>query len=293
MKKKLLLIGIILFIGVSMSFYSCKKDSDENVGDANATGVVINSQNGLGLANATLYFTRDLTATDYNNSNYTVTSDQNGNYTITNAVAGTYLCFVVSNGYFVRQFQVTLVSGTNTLDPVTLVNAPAAGSFRIVLTWGLTPSDLDSHLTGPDGSGGRFHMYFSGSAKNPNQYISLDVDDTSGQGPETTTISGFFNGMYRFSVHNYTNKYTANAGAEIKSSPAKVELYDSSGLKNTFNPPAFTGNGDTWRVFEIVVSGTNKTINTINTYVLSTSYSDITIFKSGTEKVGQFKINDF
>jgi len=292
MKKTLLLISIILFIGVSMSFYSCKKSkADENVGDANATGIVINSQTGLGLANATLYFTRNLNATDYNNADYTVTSDQNGNYTITNAVAGTYICFVVSNGFFVRQFQVILVSGTNTIDPVTLVNAPTAGSLRIVLTWGVTPADLDSHLTGPDGGTGRFHMYYS--YKTPNQYVSLDVDNRSGEGPETTTISGHYNGMYRFSVHNYTNKYEATGGNGIKTSPARVELYDSNGLVQTFNPPTFTGSGDTWRVFELTYTGSTYTYSAKNIYVMATSTSDMNIFKSTNEKVEQLNFDNF
>lgn len=282
-----------MFIGVSMSFYSCKKDSaDENVGDANLTGVVINSQTGLGLANATLYFTRNLTATDFNNADYTVTTDGNGNFTLTNAVAGTYICFVVSNGFFQRIITgIVIVSGTNTLDPVTLVDAPEAGNLRIVLTWGLAPSDLDSHLTGPDGSGGRFHMYYS--YKNPNQNVSLDVDDTSSEGPETTTISGHYDGMYRFSVHNYSNKYETTAGNAIKTSPAKVELYDSNGLVQTFNPPTFTGSGDTWRVFEITYSGNSYSVSAKNVYVMATSTGDMTIFKSTNEKVGQLNIENF
>lgn len=293
MKKKLLLISILLFIGVSMSFYSCKKDkADENVGDANLTGVVINSQTGLGLANATLYFTRNLNATDYNNADYTVSTDGNGNFTLTNAVSGTYICFVVSNGFFQRIITgIIIASGSNTLDPITLVDAPQAGELRIVLTWGLSPSDLDSHLTGPDGSGGRFHMYYS--YKTPSPYISLDVDDTSSEGPETTTISGHYNGMYRFSVHNYSNKYEATGGNGIKTSPARVELYDSNGLVQTFNPPAFTGNGDTWRVFELTYTGNSYTISVKNVYVMATSTGDMNIFKSTNEKIEQLNINDF
>jgi len=290
MKKKLLVISIILFIGVSMSFYSCKKDK-ENVGDANLTGIVISSQTGDGLANATLYFTRNLSATDYNNADYTVTTDQYGNFTVTNAVAGTYLVFVVSNGFFVNSFQVILVTGTNTINDILLVEAPQAGELRIILTWGVSPSDLDSHLTGPDGSGGRFHMYYS--SKTPSPYISLDVDDTSSEGPETTTISGHYNGMYRFSVHNYSNKYEATGGNGIKTSPAKVELYNSTGLVQTFNPPTFTGNGDTWRVFELTYTGNSYTISVKNVYVMATSTSDMNIFKSTNKKVEQLNFDNF
>ncbi len=281
MKDKLGLIGLLLVIGLSLNFYSCGKDKDdepEEVGDANLTGLIVNSQTGEGLANATLYFTRNLSATDYNNADYIVTTNSNGEFTLTNAVSGNYICFVVSNGYFQRIITgISILSGNNTLDKITLVDAPEAGELRIVLTWGLAPADLDSHLTGPEGNGNRFHMYFSN--KNPNQYVSLDTDERYSYGPETTTISGFFDGVYRFSVHNYTDKYEATAGNGIKSSPAKVELYDSDGLVQTFNPPTFSGNGDTWKVFEITVSGNNYTVNVLNTYFLSTSYESIPSFK--------------
>lgn len=297
MKNKLGLIGLLLVIGLSLNFYSCEKkgsndDEPDEVGDANLTGQIINSQTGEGLANATLYFTRNLSATDYNNADYIVTTDGNGNFTLTNAISGNYICFVVSNGYFQRIITGILISsGNNTLDAITLVDAPETGSLRIVLTWGEIPSDLDSHLTGPEGNGERFHMHYSN--QNPNEYISLDVDDTDSYGPETTTISAFFDGMYRFSVHNYTDRYTADGGSGIKTSPAKVELYDSNGLIQTFNPPTFTGNGDIWRVFEINVNGSNYTVNAVNTYVLTTTHTDITKFKSSNQKVNQFNISDF
>ncbi len=297
--KKLAVFIVCISI---IAMVSCKKDDVDQVGDANLTGTIINSQTGSGLANAILYFTRNLTATDYSNPDYTVTTDANGNFTLTNMVSGNYICFVVADGFFVRTITgIVLGAGENEMPVATLVDAPETGNFRIVLTWGETPADLDSHLTGPDGSSGRFHMYFS--AKTPHQYISLDVDDTSGEGPETTTISGFYDGTYRFSVHNYTDRYLATAGNGIVQSPAKVELYDHTGLINTFTPPTFTGNGDTWRVFEIVVSGSNATINTINTYVLATSFGDITTFSAshadGTASKGvdkkntQFDIADF
>ncbi len=295
MKTKLALIGIFLLIGVSTSFYSCKKDStdepEEVVGDANLTGQIINSQTGEGLANATLYFTRNLNATTYENADYVVTTDGSGNFTLTNAVSGNYICFVVSNGFFQRIITgITISSGSNTLEAITLVDAPEAGSLRIVLTWGMAPEDLDSHLSGPESNGERFHMYFSN--KNPNDYVSLDVDDQHSEGPETTTITGFLNGMYRYSVHNYSEQ-GSTGGSGIKSSPAKVELYDSNGLVQAFNPPTFTGSGNTWRVFEFTVNNGSYSVNTINTYVQAQSYTDVTIFKSSNEKTIQFNVSDF
>jgi len=279
-----------MLFGISLNFTSCTKE--DLVGDANLSGLIINSQTGYGLANATLYFKRDLSATDYENADYIVTTDGSGYFTLTNAVSGQYIIFVVADGFFVRTVTgINISSGDNTMEAVTLVDAPNEGSFRIVLTWGLTPYDLDSHLTGPDGSGGRFHMYYS--YKNPNQNVSLDVDDTNSYGPETTTITNFFNGTYRFSVHNYSDRYSAAAGAGIVSSPARVEVYSSTGLLNVFTPPTFSGNGDTWVAFEIEVSGSNATINAINTYTLSTSVDNINQFKNSNGKEEFLNMQDF
>jgi hypothetical protein len=279
MKKVLIYFSVILFLGMAFSFNSCKKDPEA---DAVITGFIIDSQTGLGLANADLYFTNDLTAADYDNADYSTTTGTDGSFTIT-VVAGDYKCFVVYDGFFIRVITgITAITGNNALDAVTLVSAPNTGSYRIVLTWGVTPDDLDSHLTGPDGSGGRFHMYYSD--KNPNQYVSLDVDDLVSYGPETTTITSFYTGTYRYSVHNYSNRYTATGGSGIVSSPTKVELYDHTGLLRSFSPPTFTGTGDTWRVFEIVIVGTAATINTINTFILTNSSDNIDYFKSNNQK---------
>lgn len=279
MKTKVIQLSVILLIGISMSFYACSKKDKDVVGDANLTGIIIDSQTGLGLANASLYFKKDLNAADYNNADYTTITNANGEFSLKNAVAGNYKCFVVSEGFFVRIITgIVLVSGENTLETVTLVSAPNEGSYRIVLSWGESPEDLDSHLTGPDGSGGRFHMYYSD--QDPNENVSLDVDDTESYGPETTTITNVFNGMYRFSVHNYSDRYLATGGSGIVSSPAKVELYDHTGLLHSYNPPAFNGNGDTWRVFEIIINGSTTTINTVNTYILCTDDDDTNQFKN-------------
>ena len=52
--------------------------------------------------------------------------------------------------------------------------------YRVILTWGSSPSDLDSHLEGPG-----YHVFYSNkTGKN----AELDVDDTTSYGPETVTF---------------------------------------------------------------------------------------------------------
>ena len=67
--------------------------------------------------------------------------------------------------------------------------------MRIVLNWGASPSDLDSHLVYPGN-----HVYFS---QKEGTDANLDVDDTDSYGPETITIERKHSGeRYVYAVHN-------------------------------------------------------------------------------------------
>jgi hypothetical protein len=142
-----------------------------------------------------------------------------------------------------------------------------SGSAKIKLTWGDNPSDLDSHLTGPDPTtpGTLFHVYFVDEgdlAAAP--YAALDVDDVTGFGPEIITISKFTAGTYRYSVHHYSGT------GDFITSPARVEL-TLNGATTIFTPPAagstVLGEDSEWQVFELNVDANgNATVNTLNTY---------------------------
>jgi uncharacterized protein YfaP (DUF2135 family) len=101
------------------------------------------------------------------------------------------------------------------LTPVTTV------AFQIRLTWGATPYDLDSHLSGPDQAGGRFHCYFDDMT--PVSYASLDQDVKTGYGPETITIQRipagaggqFVAGDYHYWVHDYTGPTFIDSDASV------------------------------------------------------------------------------
>ena len=116
---------------------------------------------------------------------------------------------------------------------------------RIVLEWGASPRDLDSHLTGPTSSGSTFHVYYgSKSYSESNVKIAdLDLDDTSGYGPETT-IYNPIEGEYVFYVYNFSGS------PDIKSSGATVKVFNGNS-----NEPAYvfsvslTGDGRYWTVF--------------------------------------------
>ncbi|MBI5101017.1 MAG: hypothetical protein HZB33_04195 [Nitrospirae bacterium] len=152
------------------------------------------------------------------------------------------------------------------------------GDIRMVLTWGLNPGDLDSHLTGPSvGGGSRFHVYYvdknncGSAACNAGIPAWLDVDDVTSYGPETVTImksNGLFTpGLYRYSIHHFAGS------SDIANSGAVVNLYEGATLIRTFYPP-YPAAGQTlsddwvWTVLELEVDtdGTSYELNDIGTY---------------------------
>ncbi|MDX2127524.1 MAG: carboxypeptidase regulatory-like domain-containing protein [Chloroherpetonaceae bacterium] len=244
------------------------------------TGRIINSQTGTGLDSALVTFSFGTDTTFIALRGYT---NSEGYYTFTNVAIGNFTCVIRRSNYFTLVINnVPISAGTRTLTPQTVTRTVTGTGFRIVLTWGQNPSDLDSHLTGPDSGtvSQRFHCYYS------NEEVSgaiLDVDDTDSFGPETITISQFRNGMYRYSIHNYTSQGVAGARG-IDTSGATIRVYDNSGLIRTYTPPMVATNtsGNTWRVFEIDVTGGSRTIRNINTYTTASSSGDIGIFNRNT-----------
>lgn len=144
--------------------------------------------------------------------------------------------------------------------------------IRVVLTWGASPSDLDSHLVGPSASSAtRFHLYYGykdiGAAGTDSWQADLDYDDRTAFGPEVVTIRQFVPGTYYFYVHNYSNWSSANSSV-LSNSGAKVQVY--RGNETTpINEFTVTQDqvGTYWNVFELTV-GSDHSVNieTIDTY---------------------------
>jgi len=142
-----------------------------------------------------------------------------------------------------------------------------AAQVRIVLTWGSTPSDLDSHLTGPastTNTDNRFHIYFRSKTFDLDGGIkaaSLDLDDTTSYGPEVTTIRVKTPGDYYFYVDNYSR----NSETGLAQSGATVAVYTGATSK-VFTVDG-TSSGMYWSVFKLTVKANGDvTITPINCY---------------------------
>ncbi len=129
----------------------------------------------------------------------------------------------------------------------------AEDEIRIVLTWGAVPEDLDSHLFTPGRSSERdadYHVaYYQKDL--PDGKASLDVDDTTGYGPETTTIYHLERGQYKYYVADFSNcSHDNETSYEMSQSSATVRVYGKDGLLQTFYVPV-NRSGVLWEVFEI------------------------------------------
>lgn len=121
------------------------------------------------------------------------------------------------------------------------------GKVQFTLTWGNEASgasaDIDSHLVGPKADGtGSFHVYYSNESYEANgvRMADLDVDDTDYEGPEHTTIYKETNGIYRFYVHNFSEK---EASGSDKLAASSVRVRVTIGERSyAFNCPNKKGN---------------------------------------------------
>jgi uncharacterized protein YfaP (DUF2135 family) len=191
------------------------------------------------------------------------TTATTGAYSFTGVAPGTYTIAASSNGFVDAQKTVVSLGGAASGNQ-SLFMSPvgSAGNIRIVLTWGLTPSDLDAHLSGPLTGGQRFIVDYTQTgncAQSPN--ATLDVDVVNGTGPETITICTQRTGVYRYIVNNFSaNSDGVNAvSTTLANSSAHVDLYINNAFVRTFNVPG--GAGSVWTVFDL----NGSTITPINT----------------------------
>ena len=177
----------------------------------------------------------------------------NGKCAIEELPIGSYTIQVVSadakSEIVAAPFSVTVTAGqtiTKTFSVTRIINDD---KIRFVLRWGDeesgAPSDLDSHLVGPRAKGiGNFHTYYSdetyGEYDGEDSYVKyadLDVDDTTWEGPETTTIYKQTAGTYRFYIYDFSDQSDEESKNMSDKSGAIVTVYRGSTLLNTFSVP--------------------------------------------------------
>jgi Zn-dependent metalloprotease len=162
-------------------------------------------------------------------------------------------------------------------DAFDAVGIVESDSIRIILRWGASPRDLDSHMTGPTADGSdRFHTSFWERTYSYESLPAADLDwdytDHSSASdfnlkPEITTIRRLTPGEYRFHVHDYSNLSSTSSTA-LAHSGATVSIYrgtSNTPLKTFTVDPA--SDGTLWSVFKLDISSSGGvTITDIDAY---------------------------
>ncbi len=266
-------------IGEGESYYLGKELQIDNSFSGNGSfgGTIVNAFTGNAVEGVTL----DLLEGKNSTSNQIIDSEQsnsNGQYVFNEIPGGHYTIKMSKNGFITDSINVICLGGQSTGNQNgTLSPEISDDEWRIVLTWSENPDDLDSHLTGPDTGNGRFHIaYFNEEISFPENQFSgnLDVDDRDGEGPETITLKNISNGVYRYSVHDFSNKGETYSLA-LANSEARVIVFNGGRIVEEYNVPNI--DGTLWTVFEIE----NNQLNGINTMEYESDQGEI---KSATIK---------
>ena len=257
--------------------------SEEYKGKGYASGTIYDAIAGTGVDNLTLeVYSGILVGVEKPSSTAlcTITSYNGGRYKTEALDAGNYTIFVCderegisdNDRYMPTSFTIKVLGNTEIMSQNgTVSNSLDGNQLRIVLSWGSTPRDLDSHLLISASEGSTGHVYYGNRTYflDGNKIADLDLDDTSGYGPETTTIYAAVDGTYTFYVHDFTNSSYGSSNYYLSNSGATVYVY--SGYSTlpiaTYSVP--TGLGTIWKVFSY--DSTTGEITPYNT--ISTSYS--------------------
>ena len=173
------------------------------------------------------------------------TTNAQGQFTVTGRPSSRLLVSGRKGAFLTNAASVD-VGAVSAFNITACLTLPSSNAATMRLTWGASPSDIDSHLRTPDGS----HVYYlSKGSLTTTPFASLDVDDVTGFGPEVTTIRRPRVGIYRFYLHNFSQSFTPG----MTGSPTRVEL-NYVGRTVVFSPPPGEGSALYWHMFDLYIA---------------------------------------
>jgi uncharacterized protein YfaP (DUF2135 family) len=195
-------------------------------------------------------------------ANYCYVTNEDGAYELSSLPTGLYNVQASRSGYIRLMQPANIGNGKTTTLNFALSPNLAGGEFRIVLTWGAEPQDLDSHLWTPYPEYPHLFLEHPGNC-DVFPEACLDIDDRDGYGPETISIIHSANeGTYAYAILDYYYGDEYN----IIDALARVQVYNANGLIDQYDVPT-TGEGDLWYVFNLdAATGTISEVNCITWY---------------------------
>jgi 5-hydroxyisourate hydrolase-like protein (transthyretin family) len=255
-------------------------DSSSDEGAGTVTGTIVDAQTGDPLEGVQVVATSGdhLGSTD---AEYSAWTGDDGQFSLSNVPAGAYTLVFTLAGYIDSEAIATIVAGGAVDVAGGLVKESEAGEevIAMVLTWGTEttrPKDLDLHLSGPDGAGARFHVYYQ--SMSAGEQVSLDLDDTEWGGPETITIrraSGgdFVAGEYHVWVHNYSSTPEFGGSAALVTITAGDQQVGQYAVSVARGDPT----RDIWQVVNITIDAAGNITGTDVQQVFADGW-DSTVF---------------
>lgn len=175
------------------------------------------------------------------------TTDGAGRLNLEIVNSGTYTVVIEKEGYITETFEVYILSNMKETSKTFTISPTMSGDgIRFVLTWGASPTDLDSYLVGTASDGTYVNINFTNMRVTNAAGVEialLDVDDVTSYGPETVTLYDTA-GSYEFIVDDFTNSGNAST------SGATVKIYVGDTLYTTVSIAG--GIADQWHVCTVV-----------------------------------------
>lgn len=213
-------------------------------------------QNAAGIRVARVLVTSD--GIDYSGT-ATASTDTDGNFTVAMKKNARAAISGLASGRPTNSVSAG-PSATDITLPACLVLADTGNSVTMRLTWGETPSDVDSHLYTPSGS----HVFYGNQGSlTAAPFANLDVDDVTSFGPEIVTINRLMAGTYTYGLHNFSGETSPGMTA----SPVRVELNISGRVQVFTLPPGESATTSFVRLFTLTVDARcNVTVTPVNAW---------------------------
>lgn len=262
------------FTSINMTTKLCKEDYQEDPVACIVGGQITDALTGENLDGVVMKFRKGYNITS-GSVKLSLTTNESGEYFTDALEYGYYTVELSKFGYITSHVIIqaaanwenpdheheNVLSQNFSISPM----VQQGGTMRIVLSWGATPSDLDSHLYGTSTTGSSYHVYYNDKYEYESSTIiaELDIDDTTSYGPETVTVDLQSQGdIIRYCVHDYSTHSGANSTV-LASSGATIQVYLDNSLIKTYNVPT-TQLGTVWHVFDYdVETGRFTVINEI------------------------------
>lgn len=222
-------------------------DSPEISGSAAVRGVVRDASTGLPIADASVAI-----------GGFASTTNESGEYQFYPVSFDSYDAHVSREGFVPFDLEIVVDESEEVVAPILMSSIQSNVRFRIVLSWGPYPRDLDSYLLIPGFDCSVYYATVDHCQLGEPPYALIEHDEKSGYGPETTVIGNLFEFPCTYRVQRFQ---TGEGSLDI--SGATVRVFDQTQLRATFTVPQ-TPDILSWDVFEIDASGAIIPINSVS-----------------------------